>query len=514
MVGLEGEDAAVGVAVAHLPDERLDRDVDDLVGVREHELVRVVDQVLGEQHRAGRALGEPVDADDLALGREVPDQRVGAVLLDVAVLQQHDRPPDAAEVLEHEVDHRPALDVDQRLRVLVADLGEALALAGGGDDDVDPVGLADRAHDAVVVDVGRVVDRAEHRAGRRRRGLADVGVLDHDALVGPHAEPLERLEVDLRVGLAALDVLVREREVDELGQARAVEHHVDRAPDRVGADDDRVAAREQPQHLDLLAVRRENDSMICCVTSCFVLRDELPQLGVEALALGEDAQLLAGGDALVDREVLLPRDRVDIGVLERDVEGVVVPLVGIDEHPVHVEDHGLDHLVLLSRKINREVGADAGDAPRQHLVPARRDLLHGLAAVELGRDVEGALAGGGQRVDVLVAQPRPVHLVEPDVGHGRVVDVAGQVRLALGDAVRDAEAAALDRGHLVGADAEQLEVEQEEALGRARPLDHAQHAVERGEALDVERVQARGPGRAGTPRRRSPPTTARGRGRA
>ena len=170
LVGAEREDAAVGVAVAHLPDERLDRDVDDLVGVREHELVAVVDQRLGEQHRAGRALGQPVDADDLAVGREVPDQRVGAVLLDVAVLQQHDRPPDAAEVLEHEVDHRPALDVDQRLRVLVADLGEALALAGGGDDDVDAVGLADRAHDAVVVDVGRVVDRAEH--ARRTRVAA------------------------------------------------------------------------------------------------------------------------------------------------------------------------------------------------------------------------------------------------------------------------------------------------------------------------------------------------------
>ena len=137
----------------------------------------VVDVLLREQDGARRALGQPVDRARPRRAQAL-DQGVGAVLLDVAA-------PAAARPGGRRSGSsraRGRSSAGPRRRSAAWDAGSrprrSACPAGGRDDDVDPVGLADRAHDAVEVDVGRVVDRAEHAARRGRGGLADVGVLD------------------------------------------------------------------------------------------------------------------------------------------------------------------------------------------------------------------------------------------------------------------------------------------------------------------------------------------------
>src|SRR5260370_31312223 len=76
-------------------------------------------------------------------------------------------------------------------------------------------------------------------------GEADIGVLEGDAAPGRHAQPPRRLEVDIGVRLAALDVVARGDRLEVAEEPRAAEMalHPPNAPR--GGDAQRRAAASQ-----------------------------------------------------------------------------------------------------------------------------------------------------------------------------------------------------------------------------------------------------------------------------
>ncbi|MDT4889299.1 hypothetical protein FQZ97_1259850 [compost metagenome] len=66
------------------------------------------------------------------------------------------------------------------------------------------------------------------------------------------------------------------------------------------------------------------------------------QLVGQALFQGEHFQFLAGGEPVIAGQVLVALDLV-AKQFESLIERIVVPLFGLDQDPVHVEDYCLNH---------------------------------------------------------------------------------------------------------------------------------------------------------------------------
>jgi hypothetical protein len=133
-----GHDETIQLLLGHGAQVVVDRNVDELIAVGDHQRVIVVDELARGQHRAGGALGDAVELHDRAAGRPGLKALPQPELLRMrALTDEHEtmrsRWPD---VIDHQPDHRHAVNRDQRLGQGVTRFGETASEASQRDDDV------------------------------------------------------------------------------------------------------------------------------------------------------------------------------------------------------------------------------------------------------------------------------------------------------------------------------------------------------------------------------------------
>jgi hypothetical protein len=188
--------------------------------------------------------------------------------------------------------------------------------------------------------VGPVGHRDHGHPGRVGRAQAVGGVLDGGAAFGPRADPAGRLEVDVGGGLAAGDLFGGDVSAELVMQPRERQHQ-----------------------LDQLAVGRRRDGQRVGGGQLLHRRGRAgQQRQVVAVALGHggddgaadlvggllDAQLVVQVGLPLGRAHALHRGRGRVGIRppgghHDGPSGRVPALLGVDQHPVHVEDDGIDH---------------------------------------------------------------------------------------------------------------------------------------------------------------------------
>jgi hypothetical protein len=136
-------DSAIGLTPAHIIDKFTDVNVDRLIRVREYQLTKRVEVRLGQQDGARGTLGPAFDFDDSDSRVVLAEDLARTVAADVLAL--HDRHQTWLkwfEIVQRLTDHRTTFDIDQRLRMYVANFSESFAITGRWNNDGDALGGA------------------------------------------------------------------------------------------------------------------------------------------------------------------------------------------------------------------------------------------------------------------------------------------------------------------------------------------------------------------------------------
>ena len=187
-----------------------------------------------------------------------------------------------------------------------------------------------------------------------RRPQPVRGVLDRRTALRRDAEPACRLEVHVGRGLAARDLLRRDRRPEQVGDPRCAEHGVDQRSVRGGRDRERESRGRRSNRVHGSRDHRQ--------VGPIPLEHPRDDLGVDLLGrLGEPDGLVHVPGPLrrahPHHRALVVRAVPTASFVGQALADLVPDVLAVDEHPVHVENDRRDR-------------AHARDAVRQHEDPA------------------------------------------------------------------------------------------------------------------------------------------------